>query len=399
MIKIRRFKISLQQLAKFIMTLVQLCIAIFALNTVAFAASNAKISFWNQQQKGANIFNSNVTADDIKAAKKYGVKFIRLAPDKFLSSHRDFLIGDADNYQGLIKEDLEKLKQILDICYQEKLPVVITMLSLPGSRWRQNNNGKDDLRIWKNDKYQIQAAQFWQDLASAVKDHPAIVGYNPLNEPHPERIFASGKEHINELRQEEVQKILYEFYHRIIKNIRLVDKNTPIILDSSAYADAKTFDLLKTHEDKNILYSFHIYEPYEYTNYKTNKGKFKYPGVINGKSWDKDALKEYVSEVVSFQKKHNLASNRILVGEFGGHRMSFGLDQYFRDLIAIFNEQNWHFAFYAFREDTWDGMDYELGSKKLPGSYWVSLERGEKPILERKSTYPAFSVIKEALNQ
>lgn len=395
----KNFKIC----SNYIANLIFLCTLIIftsIISNITFANSVEKTNFWNKQQKGANIFNSNVTLDDIKAAKKYGVKFIRLAPDKFISSHRDFLIGDADNYRALIKADLEKFKQVLDICYQEQMPVVITMLSLPGSRWKQNNQGKDDLRIWKNHKYQIQAAQFWQDLADILKDHPAIVGYNPLNEPHPERIFPIKKDqHVNEVNQNEVQEMLYAFYDRIIKNIRLVDKNTPIILDSSSYADAKTFNLLKFYEDKNILYSFHIYEPYEYTNYKTNKGKFKYPGVINGKNWDKNALKEYVSAVVSFQKKNNLASNRILVGEFGGHRMSSGLDQYFRDLISIFNEQNWHFAFYAFREDTWDGMDYELGNKKLPGSYWVAIERGQKPVLERKSTYPAFSVIKEALNQ
>jgi hypothetical protein len=50
--------------------------------------------------------------------------------------------------------------------------------------------------------------------------------------------------------------------------------------------------------------------------------------------------------------------------------MSSGLEQYFKDLIRIFNKEDWHFSFYAFREDTWDGMDYELGAKKLPWSYW-----------------------------
>ena len=60
------------------------------------------------------------------------------------------------------------------------MPVVITMLSPPGSRWKQNNRDKDDLRIWENQKYQDQAAKFWHYLASKLKDHPAIIGYNPL---------------------------------------------------------------------------------------------------------------------------------------------------------------------------------------------------------------------------
>jgi hypothetical protein len=46
--------------------------------------------------------------------------------------------------------------------------------------------------------------------------------------------------------------------------------------------------------------------------------------------------------------------------------MQKGLAQYFLDLIAIFKKNGWHWAFYAFREDCWDGMDYELGDGQLP---------------------------------
>jgi endoglucanase len=357
--------------------------------------SPAKINFWNTRQKGANIFNCNIIADDIRDAKKYGITFIRLAPDKFISSHRDFLIGNADDYQGLVKDDLEKLKQVLNMFQKEGMPVVITMLSLPGSRWKQNNKDRDDLRAWKEEKYQAQAALFWQHLAAELKNYPIVVGYNILNEPHPERIFAPESIHINDVHQAQTQTMLYDFYKLIIHNIRLSDEFTPIILDSSAYADPKTFSLLKPHADKNILYSFHMYEPYEYTNHKMNNGKILYPGNIAGKQWNKNMLKNYMSAVTAFQKSHKIPVNRILVGEFGGHRMSPGLDIYFQDLISIFQEEGWHFAFYAFREDTWDGMDYELGDQKLPWSYWQAIEHGQKPHPERKDSYPVFSVIKD----
>ena len=65
------------------------------------------------------------------------------------------------------------------------------MLDLPGSRWLQHNciNGKctQQYDLWKDFKYHKQAASFWKDLAKALKNHPAIVGYNILNEPCPER--------------------------------------------------------------------------------------------------------------------------------------------------------------------------------------------------------------------
>jgi hypothetical protein len=40
---------------------------------------------------------------------------------------------------------------------------------------------------------------------------------------------------------------------------------------------------------------------------------------------------------------------------------------------------------------------YELGDKRLPWSYWKSVEKGETPILDRKDTHPQFSVLKKAL--
>lgn len=65
-----------------------------------------KMSFWNTTQRGANIFNREITREDIKAAKNYGIDFIRSAPDKFLTKQKDFLIGDADSYTQLVPEDL-----------------------------------------------------------------------------------------------------------------------------------------------------------------------------------------------------------------------------------------------------------------------------------------------------
>lgn len=358
-----------------------------------------KISFWDKTQKGTNIFNREITREDIRVAKTYGIDFIRLAPDKFPTKQRDFLIGNADNYTQLVPEDLDNLIKILDGCAEEEMPVVLTMISLPGSRWKQHNGDKDDLRIWSDPRFQKQAVKFWKDLATVLRDHPAIVGYNLLNEPHPERLFDVKGLPLYEINQPEVQEKLFGFYRVAISEIRSVDKNTPIILDSSSYADPQAFAKLKRHQDPNIIYSFHMYEPFEYTNHKANQGRYVYPGEIEGKSWNRKSLENYLSAVQYFQKAYKIPSSRVLVGEFGGYRMSKGLPKYFKDLTSIYDKNNWHTAFYAFREDTWDGMDYELGDKKLPWTYWQAIEEGKTPVLERKPDAPAFKVLIEALQE
>ncbi|MEO0347766.1 MAG: cellulase family glycosylhydrolase [Pseudomonadota bacterium] len=347
--------------------------------------------FWLTPKMGANIFNREVKIQDLKAAKAYGINYLRLAPDKFSSQQRDFLIGDADEYQGLVSEDLALLRKVLDQCHQEQLPVVITMLSLPGSRWRQQNNGNDDLRIWLDEKYQLQSAKFWRDLAKELNQHPSVVGYNILNEPHPEKL-ANLKGN-----NTEVQELLYSFYSLVIKNIREVDTKTTIIIDSSDYAHPHKLKSLKAHEDDNILYSFHMYDPFMYTNKRLNDGKYSYPGNVENKYWHYQSLDNYLSSVTQFQVANNITSNRILVGEYGGNRQSLGLENYLADLISIFNKYGWHHSFYAFREDTWHGMDYEIGSKKLPWSYWQDIEQGKTPEVNRNPGNKLFKVILQAL--
>jgi hypothetical protein len=363
--------------------------------SVLFADDTA-ITYWDKHHKGANIFNKKMTDEIWVAAKNANIKLVRLAPDKWQGQSKDFLIGNADDYRGLVPEDLKQLIKVLDTANSHSVKVVITMLSLPGARWKQNNNGQDDNRLWREEKYQDQAIKFWKDLAAQLKNHPAIVGYNILNEPHPEIIF--GYTDISEvepskLAQQQSKSLVNSssFYQKTINAIREVDQRTPIILDVGMYADPRSFVYFKPIQDKSVIYSFHMYEPFTYTNKKLNDGRFTYPGLIPlDKNHPKLILVNkqtlqsvYFNPVLNWQKKYNISSARILVGEFGGNRNTNGLDQYFNDLIDIFNEHSWHWLFYSFREDTWDGMDYELGNKPLGAMYWDAVSKGKQPVLHR----------------
>jgi hypothetical protein len=44
-------------------------------------------------------------------------------------------------------------------------------------------------------------------------------------------------------------------------------------------------------------------------------------------------------------------------------------------------------------------MYYELGNKQLAQSYWEAAKKGQKPPVVRENTHPAFSIIKEALEE
>lgn len=380
---------------------VVLLLALIGATMSSARADGEKIAFWDQQRKGANMMNVVPTEAQFAAAEKLGLEYVRLAVDKWKSADRDFLIGSADQYDKLNQADLAKLREVLGWADKHHVKVVVTLLSLPGSRWRQLNGGKDDLRLWQDTNYQDQASAFWRDLAAALKDEPAIVGYNILNEPHPEKLGGFDEDGTRDFvgwyqTAQGTARDLNAFYSKTIAVIRSVDTDTPVMLDAGLYAAPDAFNYLVPQVDDKVLYAFHMYEPYAFTSPK-NKGRYVYPGEVPfaGKKddWNAETVKRYLGAAAAWQKTYKVPANRIVGAEFGCFRQNKGCGPYLADVIAALNAQQWHWAFYAFREDGWDGMDYEIGTAKLPWKYWQDVEAGKDPEPPRGDN-PLFDVIK-----
>jgi len=371
-----------------------------------------KIIFWDKPQYGGNSFN-RLPPDDayFQALKAYGASWVRLSYDKWQPQQRDFLIGNADQYQGLVQEDLTVLKQTIDKAAKADLKVVIVPLSLPQMRWQQNNKNVFDGRIWKDKKYWKQTAQFWRDVAAEFKDNGAVIAYNLVNEPAPEK--ESGLQEHDTLenmkkwysKNKGTSQDLILFYETIIAAIREVDPHTPIMVDSGWYAAADGFGYWSyALKDPNILYSFHMYEPYAATsapNLKRAK-PYAYPGVVpffgQKEYWNALRVSSYLQNTFDWMDEHNINANRMVAGEFGCVRQLSGCQVYLEDVLKVLDKKKIHWAFYSFREDNWDGMDYELGKKKVPWSYWKNIESNTRDTLERKSTLE-FSPISSRLQK
>jgi hypothetical protein len=387
-------------------------IPVLALILVNKKSSSRKMAFWDAQpQRGTNCMNKILDREWFQAAANLNIKWVRLAYDKWETKHRDFLIGDASNYKGLVLDDLKRLKEVLSWADEQGLKIVLVPLSLPGCRWHQNNDGSYDSRLWESYHYQEMAIRFWKDLVRALKDYDCIVAYDILNEPCPEkgtdikeqteigdveRFFAWYSRYKNTPRD------LYDFYTRMIQEIRKIDHVTPIMVESGFYDLADGYcgwpDKL---EDPYVLYSVHMYVPYAFTssdNFRQG-GIYTYPGNIEFGDktiwWDRDTSIRYEKPFERWMQDHGVPRERIVVSEFGCMRRNAGAIKYLEDVISLLEERHYHWAFYAFRED-WDGYDYELGTEGLPGTYWHVLEQGGNAILPRKDN-PLFDVIKNRL--
>lgn len=371
---------------------------------------SSKIGYWDEPRKGANCFNRDLSQEWFDAAAQAGISLVRVAYGKWPSEDRDFLLGSADRYTGLVAADLAQLLKALDAADAVGIKVIVVPLSLPGARFRQFNGGERDGRLWTDLAYVSQAARFWRDLGLALKDHPAVAAYDLLNEPHPEwfhgkRTFWSGGFGAWYERVRGGAGDLNAFHRTVADSLRSADPDTPLIVESGLYATPWAFEYLEPLDDDAILYSFHMYEPYGYTTYRINQGRYSYPGPVRigdtgtDQFFDREAIDAFLDPVREWAKRHRVPNTRIIVGEFGCDRRVPGAREYLADLMGIFNREGWHWAFYSFREDTWPAMDYELGTSPPGQAYWAAVDTGTLPesyarIYGERSDNPIWAVFK-----
>lgn len=378
------------------------------LSLTAQAHASDQIAFWDRPQYGGNSFNGGIPDEAyFRALKATGATWVRLTFTKWKGEGRDFLIGNADDYKGIPPADLAKLIKCLDAAQAAGVKVVIAPLSLPGDRWNQQNGNVQDDRLWNDRKYWDQSAAFWRDLAAAVKDHPAVAGYNILNEPTPEKGLGLD-EHANpDVRQAWYAKYkgtthdLHGFYEHVIAAIRQADPLTPVMVDGGWYANAWSFSYWPSKlSDDRVLYAFHMYEPYEATSSPNIKRKpqLRYPGAqawLGGEkvTWNKAVMQRFLAEPFNWAAAKGVPANRMVTGELGCVRQWVDCAAYLEDVLSTLDGYGGHWAFYSFREDVWDAMDYELAPDVTSGQFYYLQEQGKGDKLKR-DPHPLMDVIK-----
>jgi hypothetical protein len=173
------------------------------------------------------------------------------------------------------------------------------------------------------------------------------------------------------------------FYRHVIAAIRAVDPDTPIMLDGGWYAQPMGVRCLTPMADPNILYAMHMYEPYGYTTFRLNRGRLTYPGMLEyadqSEMWDAARIAAHQQPMIDWADQNGVARDRIVLAEFGCDRRVSGCAAYLNDVIAAAEANRIHWAFYAFREDGWDALDYELGTGPTPPGFYDDARRRDVP--------------------
>lgn len=287
---------------------------------------------------------------------------------------------DLAEYDRWFESELDDLDRALEAGLRYGLKVVVDMHSPPGGRYENM-----DLAIFHEPVYQDHYVALWQKIARRYRGHPAVWGYDLVNEPVQNEPSPPG---VADYLGAQV---------RAAKAIRAIDAEVPIFIEAAQWDSAAGFRELDPVDVPNVVYQVHMYVPGEFTHQGVHNDKtgIAYPGEIAGSTWDKERLRAVLAPVREFQLAYNV---HIYVGEFSAIRWAPGAVDYLRDCIELFEEYGWDWTYHAYRE--WDGWSVEHGSdrndrrpspeptdrKKLLLSWFA---RNQKPKLPAGSTAPS----------
>lgn len=254
------------------------------------------------------------------------------------------------DYDAWLEGELKKLDAALPLCQQYGLYVVVDLHSPPGGKATAGGYVGSDDRLFTDPACQAKFVDVWRRIATRYQNARPIWGYDLVNEPV-EDFVEDGCDDWQALAE------------RAARAIRALDPARAIIVEPASWGSPDGLRDLAPLPVSNVVYSVHMYLPHAFTH----QGVFgpgpayRYPGVIEGKRWDKAQLEAALQPVIEFQRAYGVS---IYIGEFSAIRWAPDASacRYLKDLIDIFEAHGWDWSYHAFRE--WSGWSVEHGSDR-----------------------------------
>ena len=281
--------------------------------------------------RGCMLPGRATTEDDIETLHRWGATMARFQIMRNWFMDND--CRDLEEYAQWIDSRLDNLEDVLRWAEARGMKICVDLHSPPGGK----RPGDRTMNMFFEEKYADAFVETWKRIAARFKGHPAIYGYDLVNEP--------------------VQKMpapfdYWELQRRAAEAVRAIDPDTPIVVESNLSAAPSAFRYLSPLAMDNVIYQIHVYKPHDYTHQgiKGTPLGAVWPDPARGR--DVELLRRTLEPVRAFQKRHRA---RIYVGEFSAASYAPGAERYLRDCISLFEEYGWDWTYHAFREaDVWN---------------------------------------------
>ena len=315
------------------------------------AAENSPIfrGHTSPRLRGAMVAPDTLTEQDLRVlASDWGGNLVRW---QLIRSGRSPTETGFDDYDRWLGKQLNQLDRGLTWAAKVGVKVVVDLHSPPGGKSLSGGYQAAIGPIWTDPKAQSKFIEVWRKIAARYQGDQRIWGYDLLNEPV-DKDVAEGCDDWQSLAL------------RAAQAVRGIDPASTLIVEPPDWGSASGFAGFQPIGLSNVVYSFHIYDPHKFTHQGVNgpSQPITYPGMIDGRMWDKRAIEAAIEPATFFAKRYRV---QLYVGEFSVIRWAPGGDKYLSDLIEVMESHGWDWSYHAFRE--WDGWSVEHGSD--PGDH------------------------------
>jgi endoglucanase len=301
------------------------------------------ISHWlSQSEQHGEARRLHIQEDDFARLEELGFDFVRIPIDE---------VQFWDEEGNKLPEAWDLLKNALDWSKKHNLRAIVDLHIIRSHYFNAVNEGdKAANTLFTSEKSQEDLINLWRQLSEFLKDRSNDwVAYEFMNEP-----VAPEHEQWNQL------------IAKVHKALRELEPQRTLVIGSNMWQGHQTIKYLKVPEgDKNIILSFHYYNPMLLTHYgawwsplcAAYKGKVNYPGVLVSKEdfdaapaaikeelkpyteevWNIDKIREQFKDAIEAAKKYDL---QLFCGEWGVYEpvdreLAYN---WYRDMLTVFDE-------------------------------------------------------------
>lgn len=329
------------------------------------------ISHWlSQSEERGEARRQHIHEDDFARLEQLGFDFVRIPIDE---------VQFWDEEGNKLPEAWELLDNALKWSIKHHLRAIVDLHIIRSHYFNAvNEGGADANTLFTSDKAQQDLINMWYQLSDALKGYSNdSVAYEFMNEP-----VADDHEQWNQL------------IAKVHKALREREPQRTLVVGSNRWQGYETMKYLKVPEgDKNIVLSFHYYNPMLLTHYGAwwtplgkYKGKINYPGVLVSKEdyeaapdslkpmlepytkqeWNIDKIREDFKDAIEVAKKYDL---QLFCGEWGVYEpvdreLAY---KWTKDMLAVFDEFNIAWTTWCYDADFgfWDQKKEEYKDKGL----------------------------------
>ena len=331
------------------------------------------LSHWlSQSEERGEARRLHIQEDDFERLEQLGFDFVRIPIDE---------VQFWDEEGNQLPEAWNLLTFALDQCGKHHLRAIVDLHIIRSHYFNAVNEGNGSANtLFTSEKSQQDLINLWYQLSDVLKGYSNdSVAYEFMNEP-----VAEEHEQWNKL------------VAKVHKALREREPQRTLVIGSNRWQGYETMKYLKVPEgDKNIILSFHYYNPMILTHYGAwwtpvgkYTGKVNYPGVLVSKEdyeassapdtlkpllepyltqvWDVNKIREDFKDAIAVAKKYNL---QLFCGEWGVYEpvdreLAY---KWTKDMLSVFDEFNIAWTTWCYDADFgfWDQQKNDYKDKPL----------------------------------